>query len=146
EITPIPSGKDCKTLSPNQPTVPPASRVYPVLMPQVGQSMEQGTIIKWRVRPGERVNKGDILFEVETDKAVIEVEATEAGRLARIIVPEGETVQIKQPVAYLADNDKDLDAFLAVRGKSSAELASDPNPVAEPERGPEFVSQSGPPP
>ena len=90
-----------------------AGKVIPIVMPKAGQSMEEGTILKWRVQPGARINKGDVIFEVETDKATMDVEATDAGRLARIVVAEGGTLPVLQPVAYLAEKDADVEAFLA---------------------------------
>jgi pyruvate dehydrogenase E2 component (dihydrolipoamide acetyltransferase) len=89
------------------------ANVTPVLMPKAGQSMEEGVIVTWRAKPGAAIKKGDIIFEVETDKATMEVEATDAGRLSRIVVPEGGSIAVLQPVAYLADNDADVDAYLA---------------------------------
>jgi len=77
-------------------------------------------IVKWRVQPGATIKKGDIIFEVETDKATIEVEATDSGRLARIVVGEGGNSPVLQPVAYLADNEADVDAFIATQGGASA--------------------------
>src|SRR5271155_2548646 len=71
-------------VAPPTPTTSSSGEVIPVLMPQAGQSMEEGTLIKWRVAIGDRIKKGDVIFEVETDKATMEVEATDAGRLARI--------------------------------------------------------------
>jgi pyruvate dehydrogenase E2 component (dihydrolipoamide acetyltransferase) len=97
-------------------TAAPVGKVIPVLMPKAGQSMEEGTIVKWRVEVGAKINKGDIIFEVETDKATMEVEATDAGRLARIVLPEGGTLKVLEPVAFLADNDADIDAFMASSG------------------------------
>jgi pyruvate dehydrogenase E2 component (dihydrolipoamide acetyltransferase) len=91
----------------------PAGSVIPVLMPQAGQSMEEGTLVKWHVKPGERIRKGQIIFEIETDKATMEVEAVDEGRLARIVLDEGGTKKVKEPVAYLAENDADVDAFIA---------------------------------
>jgi pyruvate dehydrogenase E2 component (dihydrolipoamide acetyltransferase) len=99
------------------------TNVIPVLMPQAGQSMEEGTIVKWRVKPGDVIAKGDIIFEVETDKSVVEVEATDAGRLAKIVAGEGETRTVLTPVAYLADNDADVDALLAASGDAPASMA-----------------------
>ena len=78
--------------------------------------MEEGTIVKWRVSPGAAIQKGQVIFEVETDKAVVDVEAVDSGRLARIVVPQGGTTAVKQPVAYLAANDADVEAYLARRG------------------------------
>jgi pyruvate dehydrogenase E2 component (dihydrolipoamide acetyltransferase) len=106
----------------------PPEGVTPVLMPQVGNDMEEGTVVKWVVDEGETVEKGDILFEVETDKATIEIEADADGRLAKIVVPEGQTVPIKTPVAYLGDSDADVDAYIAWEASqagTSKSLAAD---------------------
>src|ERR1700677_20036 len=89
----------------------PSGGVIPVLMPQAGQSMEEGTIVKWRVTEGARIKKGQPIFDIETDKAVVEIEATHDGRLARIVVPEGGSVAVKKPVAYLAEYDAEVDAY-----------------------------------
>lgn len=91
-------------------------KVIPILMPKAGQSMEEGVIVKWHVQPGASITKGTVLFEIETDKATIEVEATDSGRLARVIVGEGGNSPVLQPVAFLADNDADVDAFIAAAG------------------------------
>jgi len=82
-------------------------------MPQAGQSMEEGTILSWKAKIGDKIAVGQIIFEIETDKATLEVEAADAGRLAKIVVGEGQIVPVKTPVAYLADNDSDVEAFLA---------------------------------
>lgn len=86
----------------------PSGNVIPVLMPQAGNSMEEGRVVSWKVKEGDRIKVGQIIMEVETDKATVEVEATDAGRLARIVAREGDVVPVKQPVAYLAENDADL--------------------------------------
>ncbi|MHB0945953.1 MAG: dihydrolipoamide acetyltransferase family protein [Sedimentisphaerales bacterium] len=88
-------------------------KVTPILMPQAGQSMEEGTILSWKAKIGDKIAVGQIIFEIETDKATLEVEAADAGRLAKIVVGEGQIVPVKTPVAYLADNDSDVEAFLA---------------------------------
>ncbi|MBN1867442.1 2-oxo acid dehydrogenase subunit E2 [Candidatus Sumerlaeota bacterium] len=100
-----------------------ATAVIPILMPQAGQSMEEGTLVEWRVKEGDRIEKGQVIFEVETDKATVEVEADHGGRLARIVVQADEIVAVKVPVAYLAEKDTDIDAYLAAQ-ESSAPLAS----------------------
>ena len=101
----------------DRPTNGPDGNVTPILMPQAGNTMEEGTIIAWRVKAGDKIGTGDIIFEVETDKAAVEVEAMEAGRLARIVVEEGETIEILKPVAYMADDDADVDAYLTGQGQ-----------------------------
>jgi len=93
--------------------------VTPLLMPQAGNSMEEGTVIKWMVKPGDRISAGQIIYEIDTDKAAVEVEATAAGRLARIVAPVGTVVPVKQPVAFLAENDADVDAFLSGGGAAA---------------------------
>ncbi len=90
--------------------------VIPVLMPQAGQTMEEGTILSWRVKEGDRIEVGQELFEIETDKATMNVEATDAGRLARIMVKAGQTIAVKSPVGFLAENDADVEAYLAGQG------------------------------
>ena len=94
--------------------------VIPIVMPKAGQSMEEGVLAKWIVAPGAQIKKGDVIFEIETDKAKMEVEATDSGRLSRIVLPDGGTIAVLQPVAYLADNDADVDAFIASQGGAAA--------------------------
>jgi len=94
--------------------------VVPVIMPKAGNTMEEGTIITWRVKAGDTIAVGDVLFEVETDKAAVEVEATDAGRLARIVADEGDIVAVFDPVAYLADDDATVDAYLAAQPSTTA--------------------------
>lgn len=108
----------------------PSAQVTPVLMPQVGNTMEEGTIVAWRVSEGDTIEQGQILFDVETDKATVEVEATDAGRLARIVAGEDDVVPVKQPVAYLADNDADVDAYIASQGGATRQTAATPEPTA----------------
>ncbi len=102
----------------------PSGPVTPVLMPQAGNSMEEGTVLKWRVKVGDQIALGQILYEVETDKATVEVEATDAGRLARIVAPEGTVVPVKQPVAFLAASDADVDAYLGGSREAVAETTA----------------------
>lgn len=99
---------------------PTGGPVIPVLMPQAGNSMEEGTIIIWKVKVGDRVTVGQILYETETDKASVEVESTDAGRIARIVADKGAVVPVKQPVAYLAESDADVEAFLASQSGAAA--------------------------
>lgn len=84
--------------------------VIPVLMPQAGNSMEEGTIVKWRVKEGDRISKGQVIFEVETDKATMEVEAIDSGRVAKIVVPEGGVQKVKEAVAYLSEGEVNINA------------------------------------
>jgi len=72
-----------------------------VEMPKLSQTMEEGSIVKWRKKEGEPVKKGDIIFEIETDKAVIEVECFFEGTLLKIIVPEGQVVPVAATVGFI---------------------------------------------
>jgi len=72
-----------------------------ITMPRLSDTMSEGTVAKWRKEPGQQVAKGDIIVEIETDKATMELEAFQAGVLGQILVPEGQTVEIGVPIAML---------------------------------------------
>src|SRR5437762_8335022 len=72
-------------------------------MPALSPTMEEGTLAKWRVKEGDEVKSGDILAEIETDKATMEFEAVDEGKIQKILVPEGtDGVKVGQPIAILA--------------------------------------------
>ena len=71
------------------------------LMPMLGEVMEEGVVVDWKKKEGDQVEKGEILLEVETDKAVMEVESDATGTLTKILVPAGETVPVKTPLALI---------------------------------------------
>lgn len=75
--------------------------VQTVIMPKLGQTVEESTIVKWHKHEGDPVKKGEILFEIETDKAVLEIESFFEGTLLKIIVAEGQTVPVSVPVAFI---------------------------------------------
>ena len=77
--------------------------VKAVTMPKLGQSEETVNIVRWRKNVGETVAKGDILFEIETDKAVLEVESFYTGTLLKIVAGEGVTVPVQTTVAFVGD-------------------------------------------
>jgi len=70
-------------------------------MPMLGEVMEEGRIVAWRKQAGDALTKGEILLEVETDKAVIEVESPATGVLVKILVVEDETVPVNTPLALI---------------------------------------------
>ncbi len=85
-----------------------------VFLPQLGQTMEEGTIEKWHKQEGERVEKGDVLFELTTDKATLEVEAVADGVLKMVLVPEGETAPVNTLVGVIGGEEEELtEEFLA---------------------------------
>jgi pyruvate dehydrogenase E2 component (dihydrolipoamide acetyltransferase) len=98
-----------------------------ITMPQAGQTMEEGVIVTWLKAEGDVIKKGDILAEIETDKAVFEFESPEAGALRKILYPEGAVVAVHLPIAVLGEASEDVDAFLATLaggGTPSAEAAA----------------------
>lgn len=70
-------------------------------MPSLGADMDKGTVVKWNIKPGDHVNRGDIVAEVETQKGVIDVEIFESGEVTKLLVPEGEEVPVGTPLALL---------------------------------------------
>src|SRR5713226_2857440 len=84
-----------------------------VVMPKLSEAMESGKIIKWLKREGDRVQGGDILAEVETDKADVEMEAFGAGVLRKILVPAGEKAPVGTLIAVIAEPADDISALLA---------------------------------
>src|ERR1700739_3461572 len=81
----------------------------PVLMPALSPTMTEGKIARWLKNEGEPVHSGDVLAEIETDKATMEVEAIDEGVLAKIVVPEGtDHVAVNTPIAVIAGNGEDI--------------------------------------
>ena len=72
-----------------------------VIMPKIGLDMEEGTILEWKKKVGDQVKKGDVLVEIETDKAVTEVESALDGTLAEIVADECDTVEITKTIAWV---------------------------------------------
>jgi len=111
--------------------------LMPVLMPQAGNTMEEGTIVKWRVREGEAVKRGQTLCEIETDKATTEVEAADAGHLMKIVAAEGAVVPVKQPIAYMAGDNgaatlaAECTVAVVVKAQSGAATANAGRPGSE---------------
>ena len=80
-------------------------------MPALSPTMEEGTLAKWLVKEGDTVSSGDILAEIETDKATMEFEAVDEGTIARILIPEGsDGVKVGTPIAILAGEGEDVSA------------------------------------
>ncbi|HWP15362.1 MAG TPA: biotin/lipoyl-containing protein, partial [Xanthobacteraceae bacterium] len=82
-----------------------------VLMPALSPTMEKGNLAKWIKQEGDKVKAGDVIAEIETDKATMEVEAVDEGTLAKIVVPEGTAdVPVNQVIAVLAGEGEDAKA------------------------------------
>ncbi|MDZ4381515.1 MAG: pyruvate dehydrogenase complex dihydrolipoamide acetyltransferase [Parvibaculum sp.] len=84
----------------------------PILMPALSPTMEEGTLAKWYVKKGDSVSAGDVIAEIETDKATMEVEAVDEGTIGRLLVDEGtEGVAVNKPIAILLDEGEDESAL-----------------------------------
>ena len=82
-----------------------------ITMPALSPTMEEGTLAKWNVKPGDTVEAGDVIAEIETDKATMEVEAVDEGTVAQILVDEGtEGVKVNAIIAVLAEEGEDASA------------------------------------
>lgn len=96
----------------------------PITMPRLSDTMESGTIIKWNVKEGDKVSAGDVVADVETDKATMEMAVYDDGTVAKIAVPEGKSVSVGTVIAVLAEQGEDLkEAAASVDGEAAAKAA-----------------------
>ncbi|MBS7542631.1 pyruvate dehydrogenase complex dihydrolipoamide acetyltransferase [Ancylobacter oerskovii] len=103
-----------------------------ILMPALSPTMEKGNLAKWLKKEGDKVAPGDVIAEIETDKATMEVEAIDEGTLAKILVPEGTAdVPVNQLIAVLATDGEDAKAVAAGGASAPTPAAAAPAPVAE---------------
>lgn len=109
--------------------------VQTVIMPKFGQTVEESTIVKWHKNVGEDVKKGDILFEMETDKAVLEVESFFEGTLLKIVVQEGETVPVTSAVAFIGQPGDPIPAVTPIPRPVSPQPAKTALPASVPSAG-----------
>src|ERR1700710_1123472 len=92
-----------------------------ILMPALSPTMEEGKLAKWLVKEGDTVKSGDILAEIETDKATMEFEAVDEGTIGKLLVPEGtEGVKVNAPIATLIGEDGNTDIAKAMQSIKSA--------------------------
>src|ERR1700728_4001274 len=104
-----------------------------ILMPALSPTMTEGAVARWLKKEGDEIHSGDVIAEIETDKATMEYEAVDEGRLGKIIVPEGtQGVQVNKPIAILLEEGEDAssigDSAAAPKGNGSSEPASTPHP------------------
>ena len=106
-----------------------------ILMPALSPTMEEGKLAKWLKKEGDSVKAGDIIAEIETDKATMEVEAVDEGILAKILIPDGsENVAVNTKIGIIAAEGEDVNAAASGSGENSKPAESDPK-----------VAQSAPP-
>ena len=103
-----------------------------ILMPALSPTMEEGTLAKWHVREGDEVRTGDVIAEIETDKATMEVEAIDDGRVGKILVAEGtEHVPVNKPIALLLVDGEETSSFETRPAAAPQDGGSTPHPVEQ---------------
>ena len=107
-----------------------------ILMPALSPTMQEGSLRRWLVKEGDVVASGDVIAEVETDKATMEVEAVDEGRIGRIVVPEGENVPVRSVIAVLLQDDEEM---------STASSANSTDDSSAPKQKTEEAKESPPP-
>ncbi|WP_371397761.1 pyruvate dehydrogenase complex dihydrolipoamide acetyltransferase [Fretibacter rubidus] len=124
-----------------------------ILMPALSPTMEEGTLSKWLVAEGDTVSSGDLLAEIETDKATMEVEAVEEGVIAKLLVAGGaEGVKVNAPIAILleeGETEADLDGFEAggaPKAASKSATETQTKDASQPDPAPKAAPQSDPAP
>src|SRR5579863_5171787 len=104
-----------------------------ILMPALSPTMEKGNLAKWLKKEGEAVKTGDVIAEIETDKATMEYEAVDDGVMAKIVVPEGTSdVPVNQLIAVLAEEGEDVKAAAAAANKGAAPTPRAAAPAPQP--------------
>jgi pyruvate dehydrogenase E2 component (dihydrolipoamide acetyltransferase) len=102
-----------------------------ILMPALSPTMTEGTLTKWLVSEGDDVNSGDVIAEIETDKATMEVEAVEEGKVGKLLVGEGtEGVKVNELIALLLEDGEDASALDGIAASTTAPSASAAAPAA----------------
>ena len=111
-----------------------------ILMPALSPTMEEGTLAKWHVKEGDEVKAGDILAEIETDKATMEFEAVDEGRISKILVAEGtEGVKVNAPIAELEGEGEDNGAGDRAAAAGGGAQAAQPEQAAHEDVAPENI-------
>jgi pyruvate dehydrogenase E2 component (dihydrolipoamide acetyltransferase) len=108
-----------------------------ITMPALSPTMEEGNLAKWLVKEGDEVKAGDVIAEIETDKATMEVEAVDEGKLAKIVVPAGtEGVKVNALIAVLAEEGEDVADAAKAGGGASEKKAEAPKAAEAPKQEP----------
>ena len=108
-----------------------------VLMPALSPTMEEGKLAKWLVKEGDSVSSGDVIAEIETDKATMEVEAIDEGTIAKILIAEGtDAVKVNTPIAVIAGDGEDVSAVPAPPAEAAPAAVAAPEPATAPQPAP----------
>jgi pyruvate dehydrogenase E2 component (dihydrolipoamide acetyltransferase) len=114
-----------------------------ISMPKLGFDMQEGVLVRWVKNEGENVNKGDVLAEIETDKATVEVESSASGVVRKLLVEAGSVVPVGDPIAVVGSADEKIDEAPSQGVEPKVELKPEPDKPREGERPPEAVYQGG---
>src|SRR5690606_38873804 len=107
-----------------------------ITMPALSPTMEEGNLAKWLVKEGDKVSPGDVIAEIETDKATMEVEAVDEGTVAKLVVPAGtEGGKVNALIAILAEEGEDAAAAKGGGGEAKAETKQAETPKTSPLEG-----------
>ena len=110
-----------------------------ILMPALSPTMEEGTLAKWLVKEGDEVKSGDVIAEIETDKATMEFEAVDEGRIGKILIAEGTSaVKVNTAIAVLLEDGEEAGDISAPKAKE------EPKPKADAEPEPAEKGYGGP--
>ena len=116
-----------------------------ILMPALSPTMEKGNLAKWLKKEGDKVKSGDVIAEIETDKATMEVEAVDEGTLAKILVPEGtQDVPVNNVIAVLAGDGEDVKAAAAASANGGGAKAPEPARAEVPKPAPAAAAAAAP--
>src|SRR5215475_15047891 len=114
-----------------------------IVMPALSPTMTEGKLAKWLKNEGDEVKAGDVVAEIETDKATMEVEAVDEGKLQKILVPAGtEAVKVNEPIAIILGEGEDPSAVAAPPPKPAPAAAPAPQAPAPPAAAVQAAAQS----
>ncbi|AKF24967.1 hypothetical protein YH65_05860 [Sulfurovum lithotrophicum] len=101
---------------------------YKVVMPRLSDSMDEGQLVEWKIRPGDVVRNGDVIAEVESDKAVMEIQTFKSGTVKELLIDAGSTVPVGTPMAVI---DTDTDSGSSIKTEEKSKEQSKPAPAIE---------------
>ena len=104
-----------------------------ISMPKLGFDMSEGVLVRWVKNEGENINKGDVLAEIETDKATVEVESSASGVVRKLLAGQGDVVPVGAPIAIVGSADEKIEAPESTPQKSEAKAEQKPPPPSETE-------------
>lgn len=103
-------------------------------MPKLGFDMAEGTLVRWVRTEGETINKGEVLAEIETDKATVEIESSAAGTVLRLLANQGDVVPVNAPIAVIGEPGEEINDQLSVISEQTVDAATEaPTPPTTPE-------------